>query len=199
MGLLDTDTLLKGRSQKAPALSLESGVHKAWKGANAAEARADISVLRPCLRLQDGVYTHSCFRKSPIGPTLSEIKTDPRYLDTLATPLADLIRDVLHVADPEQWGVTCAPARRHPENNFGYALCRRVAEILGLRAFTDFAVATGRARVHAVFQADKIPDVPNLIVIDDIMTTGSTMLSMSNLCAEHGKSAMFFTAIMNRS
>lgn len=183
----------------ATAGFLDRAPRKAWGGAKSnPEARADISKIHRSALKMGGQLIHSCFQKSPVGPTLREIKSDARYLPRLADAMAELVQITVPIYDPVTWRVVCAPPRRHPENNFGVALCREVAARIGVKVHTDFAVAPKLVRVGAVFDVDRMPEAPNLIVIDDVLTTGSTMESMGNLCRECGRNAIFFTAICNR-
>lgn len=39
---------------------------------------------------------------------------------------------------------------------------------------------------------------PNVIVFDDFVTTGSTLLAMKNLLNEHQKNTVFITGINNK-
>ncbi|MDE5822810.1 MAG: hypothetical protein K2H63_10070, partial [Paramuribaculum sp.] len=54
-------------------------------------------------------------------------------------------------------------------------------------------------RVGAVFTLGKEPPAErNIIVFDDFVTTGATMISMRNLLMPLQKNRVFFTAINNK-
>ena len=53
-------------------------------------------------------------------------------------------------------------------------------------------------RVGTVFTANNIPPHRNVIVFDDFVTTGQTLVSMQNLLVSLGKNCTFFVGINNK-
>ena len=74
----------------------------------------------------------------------------------------------------------------------------RIAEMLGLPFFEDCAFAPSKHRVGTVFTANNIPQQRNIIVFDDFVTTGQTLVSMQNLLISLGKNCTFFAGINNK-
>ena len=54
-----------------------------------------------------------------------------------------------------------------------------------------------RERINAVFTANNIPAEQNVIVFDDFVTTGSTIIAMKNLLDSLGKTSVYFIGINN--
>ena len=111
----------------------------------------------------------------------------------------------------------CAQLARH----FATLIAIRIAEQLGLPFFEDGALdnqgcgsamlkqvwhcahlaldfAPSKHRVGTVFTANNIPPHRNIIVFDDFVTTGQTLVSMQNLLVSLGKNCTFFAGINNK-
>ena len=73
-----------------------------------------------------------------------------------------------------------------------------IAKELGIPFYFDCAHCHSKQRVGAVFDPNNLPHEPNVIVFDDFVTTGSTLLAMKNLLQEHGKNPVFFAGINNK-
>ncbi len=171
---------------------------KAWKAANAVESRCDFAPNRSKFSRHGGVLAMCVWQKSVCGQTLSAIKSNPDNAELFAQALAALIAEVLgNALSPEVFTVVAPPARRHPENNFGHAIARAVARRLGLVAVCDCAAWHSRQRVNAVINALYTPTQPHFIVVDDIITTGSTFAALKNLFAPMAKNLSFFAGINN--
>lgn len=171
---------------------------KAWKEVQTAEARCDFAPNR--IRLTSrGVMFISLWKKSIYGRTLTDIKGDPDMVAYFADNIVPLIRSVLGgFLSPDDWAVVTTPKRRHKERNFASLISERIAETLGLPFFEDCAFAPSKHRVGTVFTANNIPPHRNIIVFDDFVTTGQTLVSMQNLLLEHRKNCVFFAGINNK-
>ena len=99
---------------------------------------------------------------------------------------------------PEDYAVVTMPKRRHKVRNFATLIFISIAEQLGLPFFEDCAFAPSKHRVGTVFTANNIPPLRNIIVFDDFVTTGQTLVSMQNLLVSLGKNCVFFTGINNK-
>ena len=99
---------------------------------------------------------------------------------------------------PDDFAVVTTPKRRHKERNFATLIAMRIAEQLGLPFFEDCAFAPSKHRVGTVFTANNIPPQRNIIVFDDFVTTGQTLVSMQNLLVSLGKNCTFFAGINNK-
>ena len=92
-----------------------------------------------------------------------------------------------------------AKNRRHKERNFASLISARLATLLGVNYYEDLAECHSKHRVGAVFTlSGQPPKERNIIVFDDFVTTGATMISMKNLLEPLGKNLVFFTVINNK-
>lgn len=168
-----------------------------WKGLHTSEARCDFTPNRRLCQ-HSGVHYICAWRQSKYGMTLTEIKSDPEMVETFAKNLAELITDVLgDFLSQGGFALVTTPKRRHLVNNFSTLTTARTAELLNLPFYEDCAFAKNKKRVNAVFIPNNIPKEPNVIVIDDFVTTGSTIKAMRNLLLQYKKNLSFFTGIDN--
>ena len=171
----------------------------AWKGVQVDEARCDFSPNRMRITNRGGVFFITLWKKSVYGRTLTDIKGDDEMVGYFADNIAPLIRSVLgSFLCADDFAVVTTPKRRHKERNFATLISEKIAEHLGLPFYDDCAIAPSKHRVGTVFTANNIPPQRNIIVFDDFVTTGQTLVSMQNLLISHGKNAIFFAAINNK-
>lgn len=172
----------------------------AWKNDQPDEARCDFAPNKIRINFRNPLFgIISLWKKSVYGRTLSDIKDDPDMVGFFSVSMARLIRqmlgDDLHSGD---WCIVTAPKRRHKIKNFASLVSERIARILNIKFYEDMALCNSRQRVGAVFEfGHEPPEETNVIVFDDIVTTGSTMIAMRNLLISAGKNTVFFTAINN--
>lgn len=162
------------------------------------EARCDFQYR---LRLTRRASTNfiSIWQKSIVGRTLTDIKADDDMVPFFVENLAPVIRECVgyHLHDGS-WAIVTTPMRRHRERNFATLIAEELASELDIPFYFDCAHCHSKQRVGAVFSPNNIPREPNVIVFDDFVTTGSTLLAMKNLLQEHGKNCVFFTGINNK-
>lgn len=120
-------------------------------------------------------------------------------VDFFAENITPLIRSVLGLfISPNDYAVVTTPKRRHKERNFATLISIQIAAKLGLPFYEDCAHAPSKHRVGTVFSANNIPPHRNIIVFDDFVTTGQTLVSMKNLLVSLGKNCVFFAGINNK-
>ncbi len=114
--------------------------------------------------------------------------------------ISALIRQILgHSLASGDWCIVTSPKRRHKVRNFASLISARIASLLGIPFYEDIAECHSKHRVGAVFTFGKQPPSEhNIIVFDDFVTTGATMISMKNLLEPLGKNLVFFTGINNK-
>lgn len=171
---------------------------KKWHALSTMEARCD---LKRRIRLQKrGVFFTSVWQKSLFGRTLSELKEDRGMPKVFADEIVPVIREIIgDRPDARSYAVICSPRRRHMDWNFGHATAQLIAEGLGLQFFPDCCTARNRQRVNAEFSPNNVPPHANLIVYDDIVTSGQTLSSMRRLFNDRlNKNCMFFANINNK-
>ena len=195
----------------------------AWKDVQQYEARCDFAPnkvrisyrsstksLGSAKNPQFGII--SLWKKSVYGRTLTDIKGDPEMVEKFAVGMNTLIRQILGDSlAAGDWCIVTSPKRRHKERNFASLISARLADLLGIRFYEDLAECHSRHRVGAVFTfgssfAERLrsknePPIKeaNIIVFDDFVTTGATMISMRNLLMPLKKNLVFFTAISNKN
>ena len=82
---------------------------------------------------------------------------------------------------------------------FASLISAQLATLLGVNFYEDLAECHSKHRVGAVFTLVKaLPTERNIIVFDDFVTTGATMLSMRDLLQPLGYNLIFFTGINNK-
>lgn len=169
---------------------------KSWD--KSVEARCDFSYkLRLTRRASTNFIT--IWQKSVFGKTLTEIKSDDDMIPFFVESLVPVIRECVgyHICDGS-WAIVTTPMRRHKERNFATLVSEGLAKELGIPFYFDCAHCRSKQRVGAVFDPNNLPHEPNVIVFDDFVTTGSTLLAMKNMLQEHGKNPVFFAGINNK-
>ena len=169
---------------------------KSWDKSE--EARCDFSYkLRLTRRASTNFIT--IWQKSVFGRTLTDIKSDDAMISFFVENLAPVIRECVgyHLTDGS-WAIVTSPMRRHKERNFATLIAEGLAAELAIPFYFDCAHCRSKQRVGAVFDANNIPAEPNVIVFDDFVTTGSTLLAMKNLLQSLGKNCVFFAGINNK-
>jgi len=173
----------------------------AWKDVQQAEARCDFAPNKVRISYRNPAFgIISLWKKSLYGRTLTDIKSDPDMVEKFAEGMNTLIRQILgHSLASGDWFIVTSPKRRHKERNFASLISARLADLLGIPFYEDVAECHSKHRVGAVFTFGKEPpSESNIIVFDDFVTTGATMISMRELLRPLGKNLVFFTGINNK-
>lgn len=173
----------------------------AWKDVQQAEARCDFAPNKVRISYRNPQFgIISLWKKSLYGRTLTDIKSDDAMVDKFAEGMNTLIRQILgHSLASGDWCIVTSPKRRHKVRNFASLISARIAELLGIPFYEDIAECHSKHRVGAVFTfGAKPPKESNIIVFDDFVTTGATMISMRNLLMPLQKNLVFFTGINNK-
>lgn len=173
----------------------------AWKDVQQAEARCDFAPNKVRISYRNPEFgIISLWKKSVYGRTLTDIKADPDMVEYFAVNVAKLVGQILGSSLSQgDWAIVTSPKRRHKERNFASLVSARLADLLGIRFYEDIAECHSKHRVGAVFTFGSTPPTErNIIVFDDFVTTGATMISMRNLLMPLHKNLVFFTAISNK-
>lgn len=174
---------------------------KAWKECQADEARCDFAPNKVRISYRHPTFgIISLWKKSVYGRTLTDIKADPEMVDRFAEGMNTLIRQILGQSlSSGDWAVVTSPKRRHKTRNFASLISAKLSALLGVNFYEDLAECHSKHRVGAVFSlGSKPPREKNLIVFDDFVTTGATMISMRELLQPLGYNLVFFTGINNK-
>ena len=183
----------------------------AWKDGQQAEARCDFAPNKVRISYRNPAFgIISLWKKSVYGRTLTDIKADQDMVEKFAVGMNTLIRQILgHSLAGGDWCIVTSPSstkslcsaknRRHKVRNFASLISARLADLLGIRFYEDLAECHSKHRVGAVFTfGSEPPKENNIIVFDDFVTTGATMISMRELLMPLGKNLVFFTGINNK-
>ena len=173
----------------------------AWKDVQQAEARCDFAPNKVRISYRNPQFgIISLWKKSLYGRTLTDIKSDPDMIEKFAEGMNTLIRQILgHSLTSGDWCIVTSPKRRHKERNFASLISARLGSLLGIPFYEDVAECHSKHRVGAVFTFGKTPPTErNIIVFDDFVTSGATMISMKNLLEPLGYNLVFFTGINNK-
>lgn len=173
----------------------------AWKDVQQAEARCDFAPNKVRISYRNPAFgIISLWKKSVYGRTLTDIKSDESMVEKFADGMNTLIRQILgYSLASGDWCIVTSPKRRHKTRNFASMISAKLGELLGIPFYEDLAECHTRHRVGAVFTFGKEPPKEsNIIVFDDFVTTGATMISMRELLMPLGKNLVFFTGINNK-
>lgn len=173
----------------------------AWKEAQQVEARCDFAPNKVRISYRNPQFgIISLWKKSLYGRTLTDIKSAPDMVEKFAEGMNILIRQILgHSLASGDWAIVTSPKRRHKVRNFASLISARLAELLGIPFYEDVAECHSKHRVGAVFTfGAQPPSERNIIVFDDFVTSGATMISMRELLMPLGKNLVFFTGINNK-
>lgn len=173
----------------------------AWKDVQQTEARCDFAPNKVRISYRNPQFgIISLWKKSVYGRTLTDIKADPDMVEFFAVNVAKLVGQILGSSlSMGDWAIVTSPKRRHKERNFASLISARLGSLLGIPFYEDVAECHSKHRVGAVFTfGKKPPKERNIIVFDDFVTTGATMISMRELLLPLGYNLVFFTGINNK-
>ncbi len=175
---------------------------RAWHKAIDSEARCDFAPNKIKLSFRYPQFAIiSLWMRSKLGKSLSEIKSDESMIEFFASNIAQLIPKIIGSSlSAGDWAIVTPPKRRHIQHNFASLVAADISGRLSIPFHEDIALCHSKHRVNAIFSlADSAPPESNIIIFDDIVTTGATMLSMFNLLNPLGKNLVFFTGINNKA
>ena len=173
----------------------------AWKDVQQTEARCDFAPNRVRISYRNPQFgIISLWKKSVYGRTLTDIKADPDMVEFFAVNVAKLVGQILGSSlSLGDWAIVTSPKRRHKERNFASLISARLGSLLGIPFYENVAECHSKHRVGAVFTfGAEPPKERNIIVFDDFVTSGATMISMRELLLPLGYNLVFFTGINNK-
>ena len=186
----------------APAKDLFAPKERAaWKDVQQDEARCDFAPNKVRISYRNPQFgIISLWKKSVYGRTLTDVKADPEMVKLFAANVAKLVGQILgNSLARGDWAIVTSPKRRHKERNFASLISARLGSLLGIPFYEDVAECHSKHRVGAVFTfGAEPPKERNIIVFDDFVTSGATMISMRELFLPLGKNLVFFTGINNK-
>ena len=173
----------------------------AWKDVQQDEARCDFAPNKVRISYRNPQFgIISLWKKSVYGRTLTDIKADPDMVEFFAANVAKLVGQILGSSlSLGDWAIVTSPKRRHKERNFASLISARLGSLLGISFYENVAECHSKHRVGAVFTfGAEPPKERNIIVFDDFVTSGATMISMRELLLPLGYNLVVFTGIINK-
>lgn len=181
-----------GEPQEQPQKAIRK--RKSWKSERqAGESVCDLEP-RPQLYQRHGTFFIASFRKTDKGVPISQCK-QADMVDFFAENAEALMHGILQLGSTEGWALVTTPRRRHKQWNFADEVCKRIAERTGIAYLPDIAEAKNRHRINPELRILKPVDEKNVIIYDDILTTGSTLQAMRELLT--GKNIVAIIGINN--
>ena len=154
------------------------------------------------LHSQGNFVISSMYEVGKRGIPITEIKENPDNVPLFADNLVDYLAHVLgEVANMTKgdWCICTTPRRRHKTGfHFSTEICKAAAEQMGIPFYIDAFSAKNRERINPEFHMEKNPAETNVIVYDDIITTGETIRTVRQLLIDAGHVTFLVVGIKNR-
>ncbi|MBR1578884.1 MAG: ParB N-terminal domain-containing protein [Selenomonadaceae bacterium] len=146
-----------------------------------------------------GFFCTTLFKTGKHGVPIELIKQDPSKAAMIADNLCDYLEQTLgHNLRAGGWCIVTAPRRRHKDGfHFSSEVCRVASSILHITFYPDAFLAKNRARVHPSFELTTNPLEPNVLLFDDIITTGQTIRTCRQLLLDHGHCVVSLVGLKN--
>jgi len=143
-------------------------------------------------------YYHSLFKVGKNGKPLEELKTEA-YVPMFAETALEFIKGTTGGNLCEcDWCLVTTPRRRHADGfHFATAVCRWIADDLRIPFREDTITCKSKQRIDPVFTLAAYPPEKNILLYDDIITTGETLNTARNLLIEAGYTVAAVVSIDN--
>ena len=142
---------------------------------------------------------HSIYETGKRGIPINEIKENPDNVPLFADNLVDYLCHTLGTnLEKGNWCILTTPRRRHKEGfHFATEICKAAAQSLNLPFYQDAFSAVNRNRIEPEFHMEKNPREANVIVYDDIISTGETIRTVRQLLIDSGHIPFLVVGIKN--
>ena len=96
------------------------------------------------------------------------------------------------------WCLMTTPRRRHGNGfHFATTICQLMSQDLGIPFYKDAVTCTNHNRINPIFELKKNPKEKNVILYDDILTTGCTLRATRDLLTQAGYTVFNLISIDN--
>ena len=174
----------------------EYGKRQSWKtSAKLCDMKKNVMT-----REKSGFFYTSFFSTGKKGRPIAEIKEDRNLVYPFAMNLVDYLeRSLGSNLSAGGWCICTTPRRRHLDGfHFATEICRRAAAELSIPFREGVVTAKNRGRIEPEFSLAADPEEPNVILYDDIITTGITVRETRRLLTEAGHTVFPVIAIRNQ-
>ena len=153
---------------------------------------------RVAIRKAMNAYYQSMFKTGKEGKPLTEIKTE-EFVHFFAQTAIDFVRRALGDNLSESgWCLMTTPRRRHGTGfHFATAVCKEIAEELQIPFYQDAITCRNRTRIDPDFEVNEYPKEKNVLMYDDIITTGSTLSASRDILISAGYTVWSLISIDN--
>ena len=151
-------------------------------------------------REKAGFFYTTFFATGKKGRPLEDIKADPNAVRPFALNLADYLeRSLGNNLARNNWCICTTPRRRHTTGfHFATEICKLAEAELGIPFYEDVVLTKNRSRIEPEFILNRDPVEPNVILYDDIITTGITIRETRRLLLEKDHTVLVVVAIRNQ-
>lgn len=184
-------------AEQAEALGIERREQKraAWhEGATYTTPRCDM-VERIKYHQRSDMSLMSAFESTEEGYELTAIKKDFYNIGRFADSLCKIIDKMIGTASREIYAIVTPPKRRHKTKNFAESLAMEISNRTNIKYYPDAVTTESSVRINPVFELHAEIKEPVVIILDDIITTGSTIRATGKLFPD--KSVMYIVGIYN--
>ena len=132
------------------------------------------------------------------GADITAIKTNPENVAPFADCLVDYVLKTLgsNLA-AGGWCMMTTPRRRHKNFHFSTTICATAAKALSMTFYEDAVTAKNRNRIEPEFELAIDPPERNVLLVDDIISTGETIRTTRRLLLDAGHTVLAIAAIRN--
>ena len=153
---------------------------------------------RTALHKAGDMYYQSLMKVGKTGQPLAEIKNKGNtwmFADTALEFIRSTLGENLGNGD---WCIVTTPRRRHGNGfHFATAICQIMADALQIPFYKDAVTCINHNRVNPIFELKINPKQKNVILYDDILTTGCTLKATRDLLIEAGYTVVNLVSIDN--
>lgn len=181
-------------AEKGPS-SLQPQKRAAWhQGANYTIPKCDLQE-RIKYHQRDDMSLISAFQRSEDGYELSQIKSDFYNVNRFADSICKIVEKLIGKGNRDTYALVTPPKRRHKTKNFAESIAMEVAQRMDIKYYKDAVSTESRSQIDPVFELHARISEPVVIVMDDIITTGSTIRATGRLFPD--KSVIYIIGIYN--
>lgn len=185
-----SDTLLKELDSETK--SKITNARKAWEKGRL--EKCDLRKITQFHELKDLCFV-SIFRKSENGKLFTEIKSE-EFVELFAEECYKIVSKTI---GGDSWAIVAPPRRRHKDFNFSIAIIKKISIFAKKKIifYDDCFECATRQRINPDFSLVKNIREKNVVLFDDIFTTGSTIKACHKLLVEAGKNVFCIIGIYN--